>query len=340
MPLRVSEMKLQGRRVPLVKLERGEEAIVISDVHFGLKHRGRFLTRFEELERFFKQLAERPPSLLVLLGDIFELWSARVSEVLSTAIAPLKRLAELNTLIAYVAGNHDRVIAHLSRKGFFASENVLIAPELVVLECGGKRGLLLHGHQLDWRFTRLKGLWRAEPYIYVLSESLSALPWSLEWVLAASYAAVTPLLLYLTEGAPIAYRAFATTSVLLLTAPLLVLLLRNAQGRLWYSLVQPLASRLSRSRLRGRAFEAVGGSLSRLLSELEAGGLGRIDFVVFGHTHVPELAVNGEGRVIANSGSWVSEPGSLSCTFVRIDGIKIELAQWSGGEAKLAEHVL
>jgi len=339
----LGEVSVGGRVLPVVRLEEGEEAVVISDVHFGLRRGGAFLTKLRELEGFLRGLLERPPSLIVLLGDIFELWTARVRDIVGTALAPLKRLAAVDSLIAYVVGNHDRVVAYLGRRGFFRSENLLVVPELLVLECGGRRGLLLHGHQLDWKFARLRGLWRVEPYIYVLSEVLYALPGSLEWVLAASYAALTPLLLYLTEGAPLAYRALAATSVPLLTAPLLLLLLRSVQDSVWYDLLQPLALRLSRSRLRGRALDAaaVSGPLRRLLGELEGAGLGRVDFVVFGHTHVPGLAVDGEGRVIVNSGSWVEEPGAACCTFVRIRGGSIELLQWrGGGEVALASQRL
>jgi len=340
--LQVSEVRLFGRKLPLVKLEEGEEAVVVSDTHFGLNHQGLFVTRFRELESFFKHLAEgRRPSLVVLLGDIFEFWTARVRDIVSTALAPLRRLAELDTLVAYVVGNHDRVVAHLGRDGMFVSENVLVVPEMMVVECGGRKGLLLHGHQLDWKFTKLKGLWRIESSLYLLTESLSTLPGSLEWVLAATYAAITPVMLYLTEGAPFAYRVFAMMSAILLSAPLLMLTLRITQGKLWYGLIQPVADVLLKGRLRGRAFSsaAVNRPLERLLSEMEAAGLGRLDFVVFGHTHVPELAVNGEGRVIANSGSWVAEPGVPCCTLIRLRRGRITLARWSGnGEEVLAEH--
>lgn len=342
--MQISEVRLFRRRLPLVRLEGEEEVVVLSDTHFGLNHQGRFVTRFKELESYFKHLAEsKRPSLVVLLGDIFEFWTARVRDIVSTALAPLRRLAELDALIAYVVGNHDKVVAHLGRNGTFVSENVLVVPEMMVIECGGRKGLLLHGHQLDWKFTKLKGLWRIESYLYLLTESLSTLPGSLEWVFAASYAAITPAMLYLTEGAPFTYKVFAMTSAILLSAPLLILVLRMAQGKVWYGLLQPLADILLKGRLRGRAFSSASVSkpLWRLLSELEAAGLGRLDFVIFGHTHVPELTVNGEGRIIANSGSWVAEPGVTCCTLIRLRGGRITLARWNGsGEEVLSEHSL
>jgi len=324
---------LHGREVPVISLEEGEEAVIVSDVHLGLKYRRRFMAKFREFEAFLKHLAARRPTLLVLLGDVFELWSAKASEIFAAAYAPLRALAKLDCKVLYVVGNHDGIIAHLSRRGLFQRDNLLVVPEYAVLECRGKRGLLFHGHQLDWRFVKLRWLWRLEPYVYLLSEVLYALPWASEWVVALGYAALLPAVMLVTNGAPLPLRLAATASALLLSAPLIVLFWRMAQDRFWYGVVQPLA----RSRLRGKslASPAVSRALLNLLSLIEANGLGRFDFAVFGHTHVPELARGEGGRLFANSGSWVEEPGMLCCTFVRISGGRVELGSWTGSEEEI-----
>jgi len=322
----------------VISLEEGEEAVVVSDVHLGLKYKGRILAKFKEFEEFLKHLTARPPTLLVLLGDVLELWSAKASEVFAAAYAPLRALAKLDCKVLYVAGNHDRIAAHLSREGLFQGDNLLVAPEYAILECGGKRGLLFHGHQLDWKFVKLKWLWRLEPYVYLLSEVLYALPWASEWVVALGYAALLPVIMLATNGAPLPVRLAATTSALLLSAPLIVLFWRAIQDRFWYGVVQPLA----RSRLRGKslASPAVSRALSNLLSLIE-NGFGRIDFTVFGHTHVPELARGEGGRLFANCGSWVEEPGKPCCTFVRVSGGRVELGLWTGsGEEIMAAEAL
>jgi UDP-2,3-diacylglucosamine pyrophosphatase LpxH len=330
---------LHGREVPVISLEEGEEAVIVSDLHLGLRYKSRFLTKFREFEEFLERLAERGPALLVLLGDALELWSAKASEVFATAYAPFRALAKLDSKVLYVVGNHDRIVAHLNRKGLFEKENLVIAPEYVVLECRGKRGLLFHGHQLDWKFVKLKWLWRLEPYVYLLSEVLYALPWASEWVVALGYVALLPTVMLVTRGAPFPLRLAATLSALLLSAPLIVLFWRAIQDRFWYGLVQPLA----RSRLRGKSLASptVSKALSNLLSLIEANGFGKVDFAVFGHTHVPELARDEEGRLIANSGSWVEEPGKHCCTFVRISSGRVVLGRWTGsGEEVLAAESL
>jgi UDP-2,3-diacylglucosamine pyrophosphatase LpxH len=323
----------------VISLEEGEEAVVVSDLHLGLRYGNRFLAKFREFEEFLKHLAARKPALLVLLGDVLELWSAKASEVFAAAYAPLRALAKLDCRVLYVAGNHDRIVAHLGRKRFFERDNLLVAPEYAVLECGGRRGLLFHGHQLDWKFVKLRWLWRLEPYVYLLSETLYALPWASEWVVALGYVALLPAVMAATNGAPPPLRLAAAASALLLSAPLIVLFWRAVQDRFWYGLVQPLA----RSRLRGKslASPAVSRPLSNLLSLIEANGFGKVDFVVFGHTHVPELARGEGGRLIANCGSWVEEPGRPCCTFVRISSGRVELGRWTGsGEEVLAAEAL
>lgn len=332
---------LGGRAVPLLKLEEGEEAIIVSDLHLGFRHKGKFLTRFEELERFLKWLAERGrASLVVLLGDIFELWSARVRNIVSTAYAPLRQLAKLDATVLYVAGNHDRVLGRLGRKAPFTSGNLIVASEYAVLECGGRRGILFHGHQLDWKFTKLKWLWRLEPYVYLFSEFLNTLPRGAEWVVAVSYVLLLVVLLQLMEGAPLFNRAIAMSAALLLSVPFITLAWRRVQDTFWYNAVESLSSELVRGRLRGRGIEsaAVSRALKSLVAELEA-ELGRLDFVVFGHTHVPELLVDRGGRVVVNVGSWVGE-GPLACTFARVSSRGVKLARWSAGEELLAETSL
>ncbi len=338
--MEIGAVALGGRKVPLIKLEEGEEAVIVSDIHFGLKYKGGFLTKFREFEAFLRYLAGKPPSLLILLGDIFELWSAKAKDVFATAYAPLRQLAKLDCKTVYVAGNHDHVVAHLERRSFFENDNLLVSPEYVVLESSGLRGLLFHGHQLDWKFAKLRWLWRAEPYIYLLSESLSALPWFSEWILAAGYVLLLLLFIHATGGASISSELVAAVSTILLAAPFIVLFWREVQDKFWYGLVQPLTYRVLKSRLRGKALrsEPVSRALGNLLSLVEADGLGSADFVVFGHTHVPGLHVE-RGRVVVNTGSWVENGEGFCCTFVKISSRKITLAKWNGAAGEVLAEV-
>jgi UDP-2,3-diacylglucosamine hydrolase len=60
---------------------------------------------------------------------------------------------------------------------------------------------------------------------------------------------------------------------------------------------------------------------------------GRLDLLVFGHSHVAELRQFGSA-VYANAGSWLDKP-----TFLRVTPGRIELRQWDEGENPSGEGV-
>ncbi len=58
----------------------------------------------------------RPPSRVILLGDILELWDPRAQDrhsALLDALVPLLKLRELGCTIVYVTGNHDEDVGEL-----------------------------------------------------------------------------------------------------------------------------------------------------------------------------------------------------------------------------------
>lgn len=57
------------------------------------------------------------------------------------------------------------------------------------------------------------------------------------------------------------------------------------------------------------------------------------DIVIFGHTHEPRIEEIGEGKIYANTGSWVTpEP-----TFVEVNDTDICLYKWEKGRAELLD---
>jgi UDP-2,3-diacylglucosamine pyrophosphatase LpxH len=331
-------VSLAGLQVPLLSLEEGEEAIVLSDTHLGLRLGGQARDKHDELAAFISH-ARRDPrvKLFILLGDIFELWSAPLKDVVSSSYEPLRELARSDATVVFVAGNHDRVLAGLRLMSARGAGDVVVAPELLLLDVGGKRVLLFHGHQLDRAFLITRSLWKVQSYVYMLSEVLYALPGNLEWALALlSLLLLVLLFMYVSASTVVVELALLLAAFFLLT-PLLVLVWRSVQEKVWYSLIQPVAYRFSRGRLRGKSVRtlAVSKPLAKLVSLVEE-LVGRVDAVVFGHTHIPELVVE-NGRIIANSGSWVENNGHApSCTYVRISSSAVKLVKWGGG----AETVL
>ncbi|MEZ0346487.1 MAG: hypothetical protein ABWK01_08040, partial [Infirmifilum sp.] len=70
--------------------------------------------------------------------------------------------------------------------------------------------------------------------------------------------------------------------------------------------------------------------LTRMLETLPE--IGKIDGVIIGHTHVPELIVE-NNRVYANPGAWVENSHKDICTFIRISNNHITLGKWENSQA-------
>ncbi|MEM0376331.1 MAG: UDP-2,3-diacylglucosamine diphosphatase [Thermofilum sp.] len=334
--MKIDIIEASGIPLPLITLEDEEEAVILSDTHLGLNVKGRVASKSRELAEFFAHLRSTKTKLVVLLGDVLELWNAPLHSVMRAAYEPLRELSRSNATVVYVAGNHDRILAGLHLIGRRGEEDLVVAPEAVLLEVSGRKALLFHGHQLDRAFLITRSLWKLQSYVYTFSEALLALPKGLEWVLAGLAALLFLGLIAIIPAGSLVVEIAVMLLAAFLLSPLLLLLWRNFQDEVWYLLIQPLAGRLSRGRLRGKSMRtlAVSKPLRKLLGLIES-IVGHVDIAVFGHTHVPEL-LEDNGRVFANTGSWVENGNAATCTFLRVKPGEILLSQWANG----AERVL
>ncbi|MGB9709057.1 UDP-2,3-diacylglucosamine diphosphatase [Infirmifilum uzonense] len=342
--MRIGWLESEIGKILEVELTEAEEAIAISDTHLGLKYKGRELSKSRELSEFLEKiLGDNNVKLIVLLGDIFDFWSAKVGDIIRSAYDPVKVLVGSDKTIIYVAGNHDRIVSWIKLESSRGKGDIYTVPDFFILNVGGRKYLLLHGHQLDALFTRFKGLWKIQSYVYILSESLFSLPGPSEWMLAALSAGSFAFLLASITANNVLQEFILFLVSILLLSPLLVMLWRKLQDRIWYGLLEELNMKLSKSRLRGKSLRhlSVSKPLNRFLRSLESiPQIGRIDGVVLGHTHVPELLVE-EGRVYANTGSWIENGHNSTCTFVRITSHMITLGKWENGrETKIHEASL
>jgi UDP-2,3-diacylglucosamine pyrophosphatase LpxH len=343
--MRLEELEIWGRRVPLIHLGSHEEAVVFSDTHFGLNYGGEELSLHEELSNFLEWLSsDGGPSLLVLLGDIFEFWSASLRDVFLDAFNPLRLIARLNSSVVFVSGNHDRIPSRIHFPGSRWAGEFHTTPDILLLDIDGRKVLLFHGHQLDSLFIAVKGLWRVQSYVYLFSEMLFALPGPLEWFFAGLATLTVLLLLFLFQATSLLMEATIILASIILFSPLIILLWRDLQDKVWYGIVQKIGPKLFKSRLRGKSIEslAVSKPLRKLVSFLESyPEIGRVDLVIFGHTHVPGYLVS-NGKVFINTGSWVrnsydSDNGVENKTYARIGGGKVRLCRWDDKEVVLFE---
>lgn len=118
------------------------DAIVISDLHLGSE-----VCQAKQLVHFLEQLKEEllVTSELILNGDVFDSWDFRRLKKNHWKVLSVIRSLSDHVKIVWITGNHDHpedaaTVAHL-----IGAEIV----EQYVLESGGKRILLFHGHIFD-----------------------------------------------------------------------------------------------------------------------------------------------------------------------------------------------
>jgi UDP-2,3-diacylglucosamine hydrolase len=110
--------------------------------------------------------------VLVLGGDIFELWLGHHQEHAEQYPEFFKRLQELNDLkvrMYYCEGNHDFHI----QKYFNHLEHMTVIEDSLIIPFGDKKIYLAHGDQVnqqDWRYHWLRKTLRTKPLTWVIDQ--------------------------------------------------------------------------------------------------------------------------------------------------------------------------
>lgn len=189
--------------------------IIVSDLHLGAHRGGKTSENFSSFlewlntscdeskeiqieikHRSFKKL--KPPQMLILLGDIIDLWVQR--EPLRKALAEdtfslISKLLDLPIPIVYVIGNHDREIYEIKGKfpeGNESSKKIIIEPDQfpfpktpnqIINRQGLKLGkkyeyTFLHGHQLDPSFKVFRSFSEYPGWVSNNSSIFELHPWA------------------------------------------------------------------------------------------------------------------------------------------------------------------
>jgi UDP-2,3-diacylglucosamine pyrophosphatase LpxH len=86
--------------------------LVVSDVHLGYKKCNK-----EEFSEFLDRYQPEEVDHLVLLGDIFDLWRRKNSEIVIEHDEILGKLCKFNAnKVHYIAGNHDYYMLKLNER--------------------------------------------------------------------------------------------------------------------------------------------------------------------------------------------------------------------------------
>lgn len=120
--------------------KRSVELVVISDVHLGT-----YGCRAKELIHYLKSIQ---PEMLVLNGDIIDMWQFRKSYFPKTHFKVIKQLLKMagrGVKIHYLTGNHDEMLRRFTD---LSLGNIQLADKLT-LELDGKKAWLFHGDLFD-----------------------------------------------------------------------------------------------------------------------------------------------------------------------------------------------
>jgi len=104
--------------------------------------------RQHEFELFLDYV-ERDNGELIIVGDLFELWQANMSRVLTHRKSLLDRLAAMGT--RYIIGNHDIDLMYFGQDGRMTLDHPLFDHILsdFTLYMGGLSIHMIHGHEQD-----------------------------------------------------------------------------------------------------------------------------------------------------------------------------------------------
>lgn len=120
--------------------KRRVDVVVISDVHLGTR-----ASRAAELNAYLKTIE---PGILVLNGDIVDLWDFRKGywpEAHTKVIRRILKLAVDGVPVHYVTGNHDGALRRYTSLCLGAVNLV----DRLELDLGGRRHWFLHGDAFD-----------------------------------------------------------------------------------------------------------------------------------------------------------------------------------------------
>ena len=120
--------------------KRDIQVSVISDLHLGT-----FGCHANDIVRYLKEIN---PKILVLNGDIIDIWQFRKKyfpPAHMQVIREILKMMEAGTLVYYITGNHDEAL----RKYSGTRVGNLLLDDKLVLELDGKKTWIFHGDVFD-----------------------------------------------------------------------------------------------------------------------------------------------------------------------------------------------
>lgn len=132
--MRMNKMKNKGSK------RRELDLVVLSDIHLGT-----YGCRAEELTRYLQTI---DPSVLILNGDVLDMWQFKKYYFPKAHLQVIKRLIQMmqnGTAVYYVTGNHDDALRQFSDLHLGSFHMV----DKMVLNMGDRKAWVFHGDVFD-----------------------------------------------------------------------------------------------------------------------------------------------------------------------------------------------
>lgn len=346
---------------------------VISDTHLGSNTKGgnvpdvnalcQFLEWINELKLDDKILVQKnnsngencyeksivPPSKIILLGDILDLWDTENgdrSNVIKEAAKPFALLQSIKCDKIYVVGNHDQDLyeladilkeerlkgkkeSHLNLGSCVLEVHKRHYPEKVDCgkDIGGKKYAFIHGQQYDrvqiteWISKKFKI--RFDPLDFI--QDISNVSW-----IKSIFRKKIPTVVYIGSVFLIVYlyslgwigRTMLTVLLTFAAIPPLVKTITRIQNLVW-KLVKPKDKTVEQVIENGSYYKKGSDHMNA-------------DVVVFGHTHMPgSYYLKEKNRLFINTGAWLKANDNRKVnTFAYIDNKGIDVLSWVGEKKK------
>lgn len=142
------------------------ELVVISDVHLGT-----FGCRAKELNQYLKSIK---PKVLILNGDIIDIWQFRKRYFPKAHLKVLKQImamATKGTKVKYLTGNHDEMLRKFTD---LKMGNIQLLDKLV-LELNGQKAWFFHGDIFDASIQNAKWIAKLGGWGYDLLIAINSL---------------------------------------------------------------------------------------------------------------------------------------------------------------------
>lgn len=149
------------------------ELVVISDIHLGT-----YGCRAKELYQYLKSIK---PDILVLNGDIIDIWQFRKRYFPKAHLKVIKQifsLAAKGTKVYYLTGNHDEMLRKFSDADF---GNIKLVDKLVLDLQNGEKAWIFHGDIFDASVQNAKWIAKLGGWGYDLLITINSVSnWCLE----------------------------------------------------------------------------------------------------------------------------------------------------------------